>query len=147
MTNTSMLRRAALLAIAALFAGVAPARAGAQGFQIIAHSSVKADAIDKATAEKVFLKKAASLNGGAVTPVDQAIASAVREAFSKSVLGKPAAAVNQYWQQQIFSGAEVPPATKTGDDAMLEFVKSTPGAVGYVSAGASTAGVKVLALK
>jgi len=29
----------------------------------------------------------------------------------------------------------------------VEFVKNTPGAIGYVSAGASTDGVKVLGLK
>jgi ABC-type phosphate transport system substrate-binding protein len=147
MTMTSYLRRVAPLAIAAVLAGFSPSLAGAQGFQIVANSSVKADAIDKATAEKVFLKKAAALNGGAVTPVDQAIASPVRDAFSKSVLGRPAAAVQQFWQQQIFSGADVPPVVKTGDDAVIEFVKSTPGGIGYVSAGASAAGVKVLALK
>ena len=147
MTINSQLRRVAPLVIAALFAGIAPARAGAQGFQIIANSTVKADGIDKATAEKVFLKKATSFGGVTVTPVDQAIASSVRDAFSKAVLGRPAGAVNQYWQQQIFSGADVPPAIKASDDAVIEFVKSTAGAVGYVSAGASTGGVKVLALK
>ena len=45
------------------------------------------------------------------------------------------------------SGKEVPPATKASDDDVIAFVKATPGGIGYVSAGASTAGVKVIDVK
>jgi ABC-type phosphate transport system substrate-binding protein len=34
-----------------------------------------------------------------------------------------------------------------GDDDVVAFVKGNPGAIGYVSAGASTAGVKVIDVK
>jgi ABC-type phosphate transport system substrate-binding protein len=79
--------------------------------------------------------------------VDQGKASSVRAAFSKAVLGRPVSAVESYWQQQIFSGKDVPPAAKGSDDEVVTFVKANPGAIGYVSAGASTAGVKVVDVK
>ena len=70
-----------------------------------------------------------------------------RAAFSEAVIGRSVGAIEIYWQQQIFSGKEVPPATKSSDDDMVAFVKSNPGAIGYVSGGASTAGVKVVEVK
>ena len=61
----------------------------------------------------------------------------MRVAFSTAVIGRSVGAVEQYWQQQLFSGREVPPVTKASDDDLLALVKATPGAIGYVSAGAS----------
>ena len=147
MTPNVITRAAAFLGLAlALLAG-APRAAAAQEFKLVANSSLSVDAIDAATAQKVFLKQVNKVGGAAVTPVDLAPASAVREAFSKKVVGRPVGAVQQYWQQKIFSGGDVPPATKASDRDVVEFVKNTPGAIGYVSAGASTDGVKVLSLK
>jgi hypothetical protein len=68
----------------------------------------------------------------------------VRAEFSKSVHGKAVGSVVAFWQQQIFAGRDVPPAEKAGDEAVLAFVRANPGAVGYVSPAANTAGVKVL---
>lgn len=147
MTSPFLSRAAALLGLALALVAGASRTLAAQDFKIVAHPGIGADAIDAATAQKVFLKQVAKVGGTAVTPVDQAPAAAVREAFSKKVVGRPVGAVQQYWQQKIFSGGDVPPATKGSDSAVLEFVRSTPGAIGYVSAGASTDGVKVLSLR
>ena len=145
MTTTMLSRLLALVAVCLLGGAARPL--AAQEFKLVAHPSIGVDAIDAPTAQKVFLKQVAKVGGTAVTPVDQAPAAAVREAFSKKVVGRPVGAVQQYWQQKIFSGGDVPPATKGSDNAVLEFVRSTPGAIGYVSAGAGTDGVKVLTLK
>ena len=140
-------RAAALVGLAlALLAG-APRAAAAQEFKLVAHASLAVDAIDATTAQKVFLKQVNKVGGAAVTPVDQAPAAAVREAFSKKVVGRPVGAVQQYWQQKIYSGGDVPPATQASDKDVVDFVKATPGAIGYVSAATGTDGVKVLTLK
>jgi ABC-type phosphate transport system substrate-binding protein len=85
--------------------------------------------------------------GGNVKPVDQAKSSPVREAFSREVLGKSIGAVEQYWTQAIFSGRAVPPVEKRSDADVVAYVRETPGAIGYVSPGASTEGVKRLGIK
>ncbi len=124
------------------------APASAQDFKVIVNSANATTDLSAAVASKIFLKEAAKFpNGSAATPVDQGKASPVRAAFSKAVIGRPVAAVETYWQQQIFSGKEVPPASKASDDEVIAFVKANPGAIGYVSAGASTAGVKVIDVK
>ena len=38
-------------------------------------------------------------------------------------------------------------AVRASDDEVLAFVRATPGAIGYVSAGASTSGVKVITVR
>lgn len=140
------LRTSIASAVAALCLWAAPA--AAQDFKVIVNSANSTSELPAAVASKIFLKEAAKFpNGTAASPVDQGKASPVRAAFSKSVVGRPVAAVETYWQQQIFSGKEVPPATKSSDDDVIAFVKANPGAIGYVSGAASTAGVKVVDVK
>ena len=73
-------------------------------------------------------------------PVDLSESAPAREAFSTAVHHKPVKAVRAYWQQQIFSGRDVPPPEKTSDEQVIAFVRATPGAIGYVSAAAPLTG-------
>ncbi|MFI5182916.1 MAG: phosphate ABC transporter substrate-binding protein, partial [Vicinamibacteria bacterium] len=71
--------------------------------------------------------------------------SRVRAAFSKGVHGRSVDAVQNYWQQQIFSGRDEPPRVKTSDAEVMTFVQSNPGGIGYVSDTATLIdGVKFL---
>jgi ABC-type phosphate transport system substrate-binding protein len=129
-----------LLLLALLVA--APAAARAQGYVVVVNAAGPA-AMSKSDLANVFLKKSTKL-----APVDQGKSAAVRDAFSKAVLGRPASAVATYWQQQIFAGKDVPPPERGDDAAVLAHVKSTPNGVGYVSAGAALGdGVKALAVQ
>ncbi len=143
-----MRNRLYLSAICAAMLAAAPVTVQAQEVKVIVNSASSVGEMPAAEVSNIFLKKTAKFPGGAAAvPVDQAKGSAVRSAFSKSVLGRPAAAVDAYWQQQIFAGGELPPSTKASDDDVVAFVKATPGAIGYVSSGASVAGVKVVTVK
>ena len=136
-----------VLAAALVLAGSRTAQA--QDYVVVVNAANPAASVSKAEASNIFLKKAAKWShGAAAQPVDQQKSSAVRDAFSKGVHGKPASAIASYWQQQIFSGKDVPPAEKGSDAEVLAFVRANPGAVGYVSAGADLgAGVKSIPVK
>jgi ABC-type phosphate transport system substrate-binding protein len=55
--------------------------------------------------------------------------------------------VKSYWQQQIFSGRDVPPPEKQTENDVVAFVRSNPGAIGYVSKGVDIGrGVKALSV-
>jgi ABC-type phosphate transport system substrate-binding protein len=137
------MKRYILSALALALCLLAPGRrAAAQGYVVVVNAAGPA-AISKAELSNVFLKKSTKL-----TPVDQSKSAAVREAFSKAVLGRPASAVATFWQQQIFAGKDVPPPEKGDDAAVLAFVKSTPNGVGYVAAGTDLgAGVKAVTIQ
>jgi ABC-type phosphate transport system substrate-binding protein len=131
-----------ILSLAALaLAAAAPRAASAQGFVVIVNAAADAS-LSKDEVSKAFLKK-----GSALVPVDQSKGAAVRDAFSKAVLGRPASAVATYWQQQIFAGKDVPPPEKGSDADVVAFVKANPKAIGYVSAGAELAGVKAVTVQ
>lgn len=135
-------------AIAAAAIALLSTRASAQEFKVVANSGVATSEIGAADLARIFLKQSNKYpDGGNATPVDQGKGSPARAAFSQKVLGKSVGAVDTYWQQQIFSGKDVPPATKSSDDDIIAFVKATPGAIGYVSGGAATAGVKLIGVK
>ena len=145
-TMMQKLTKAFAIAIVAVVASAAPA--AAQDFKVIVNSANSTSELTADAAAKLFLKQTPKFpNGTAAQPVDQGKGSPLRATFSKAVLGRAVAAVETYWQQQIFAGKEVPPPSKASDDEVVAYVKANPGAIGYVSSGTSTAGVKVVDIK
>ncbi len=135
------------LAAAVVLSLTAPVPTQAQDVKVIVNAANAVAELPAGDVASLFLKRVQKLpGGGAAVPEDQAKNSPVRGAFSQTVLGRPAA-VDAYWQRQIFAGGKLPPAVKASDDDVVAFVKATPGAIGYVSAGASVSGVKVVTIK
>jgi ABC-type phosphate transport system substrate-binding protein len=142
------MRLLAALATAVLIGGATPSTA-ADEFVVIVHPSVAGANVRRADLASVFLRKATRWgNASVAVPVDQSGTSAVRKAFSDSVLGMPAGTAVQYWQKQMFAANPLrPPAVKGSDAEVIAFVEKTDGAVGYVSkAAALPAGVKPIAV-
>jgi len=133
---------------AAVFLIVASANVWAQAksYKVIVNPSNPISSMSREDVSRIFLKKTTKFpDGRGASPVDLSVNSSTRENFSKDVHGKPASAVEAYWQQLIFSGRDVPPAQKSESGA-LDFVRSNENGIGYVSAGADTAGVKVISV-
>jgi len=130
------MRLLAALATALVIGGAVPSPA-ADDFVVIVNPSVVGVNVRRADLAAVFLRTAWRWGGGATAvPVDQSGTSAVRKAFSDSVLGMPVATALQYWQKQMFqANARRPPAVKGSDAEVIAFVAATEGAVGYVSKG------------
>ena len=74
-------------------------------------------------------------------------AGPTHEAFVKEYLGKTDAALQTYYRSLVFTGKASMPKTLGADAEVVAYVAKTKGAIGYVSAGASTAGVKTLEVK
>jgi len=140
-----MRSRTALAALLVLAIAL-PARPGEPAsFQVIVHPSNSVSTFTREHLTRLFLKRSTTWEDGApVVPVDQPESSEVRGQFTRKVLGKSMSAVRSYWQQRIFSGKDVPPLQRASDEEVIAYVRQNPGAVGYVSAGAAPAGVKVI---
>lgn len=127
---------------------LASASVWAQGrsYKVVVNTSNPVSSISRQDLSRIFLKKTSKFSDGrGASPVDLPVSSSTRENFSKEVHGKPASAVEAYWQQLIFSGRDVPPGQKSESGA-LEFVRSNENGISYVSPGADTAGVKVISI-
>jgi len=69
------------------------------------------------------------------------------EAFLKEYLGKNDAALQAFYRSLVFTGKGSMPKALASDADVVAYVAKTKGAVGYVSAGASTDGVKTLQVR
>ena len=119
-----------------------------EAFRVIVHPSNEATSIGRRELSELYLKKVTRWpNGQAVHPVEPPEASMTRAYFLSAVIGKSAFAVKMFWNRRVFEGRDVPPVEKRSDEDVVAFVRSTRGAVGYVSAGAAVAGVKILELR
>ena len=149
-------RRRMLLAASSLFAvsaGIvlvlaalsAHATAPRPTFLVICHPDSTTTAVERSFLRDVFLKKVSSWpTGQRAYPIDLAPNSPTRRLFSEMVLNRPVEAVRSYWQQHIFSGRDLPPPEVDNESEVIRYVHEHTGAVGYISAESSAAGVKVL---
>ena len=137
--------------LAALAVVVALPRAPAAdsaGFQVIVHPSNPITVLDRRFVVDAFLKKVTRWpHDEVIRPADLESDSPVRRRFSEQLLKRSVAAVKTYWQQLVFSGRDVPPPELDGDWQVVRFVLKHPGAIGYVSAGASLEGTKVVMVR
>lgn len=118
------------------------------GFRVIVNPANPVTSLRESELSRLFLKKTVSWPTGApVAAVDQDRTSSVRRAFSLEVHAKDPDAIVAFWQTMVFSGRDMPPPVKGSDASVLEFVRSNPGAIGYVSEGADLAGVKPVAVR
>jgi hypothetical protein len=118
---------------------------GEPGFRVIVHQECRTSKAPRRFVANLFLKEATRWEDGqAARPVDLKPDNALRRRFSEAVLNRSVSAVKSYWQQRIFSGRGIPPPELESEQAVLEYVATHRGAVGYVSPAADTSKVKVL---
>jgi ABC-type phosphate transport system substrate-binding protein len=143
------------LAIAALVTsvvwGTADPPATDAHFVVVVAASNPVSSIKREELARLFLKKTSRWSDGReVVPVDQSAGSAVRGAFTRSVLSVEGmgqiSAVQNFWLQQVYSGHGAPPPVKPSDADVIAFVNANPGAIGYVSAAPSAGTAKVLTI-
>lgn len=112
--------------------------------KIIANPSIGTDIISAAELRGVFMVQRKKLkDGSSVEPVLQK-EGGVHSAFLKTFLGRDGEEMHMYYQGVVFTGKASMPKELSSDPEVVEYVAKTRGAIGYVSASASTDGVKVL---
>lgn len=123
---------------------------GAQAFAdesivVIANRYAPSEKINTDQAAQYFLKKQQVWpNGVQIQPVDMKEGSALRDKFYTKVTGRGPAQMRSYWARQAFTGMSLPPKEMSTEEAVLRFVETTRGAVGYVSRKNSGGDVNVI---
>lgn len=145
MTTRNTVTKAAWIAGIFLLSILATTAVEAAEYQVVTHPSLGVDTISKRDLTRIFFKQRTRWSDGTnAKPIDQSMKNDVRALFSEGVLGRSLYEVESYWNAQVFSGKATPPRTAKSDAQVLDFVSSTPGAVGYVTVDANTSGVQVL---
>jgi ABC-type phosphate transport system substrate-binding protein len=134
-----------LLALVVYIGTTANVRAG--DIKVIANPSVDASAMSSDELKGIFLLTKTSIhNGSHVVPV-LLKSGASHETFVKEYLGKTGVALEMYYRSLVFTGKASMPKMFGSDSEMAAYVAATKGAIGYISSGATPAGVKTIEVK
>jgi hypothetical protein len=104
---------------------------------VIANRSVRSAEISDSDLRDVFTGAVVGLPGGErVMPVLLKDGQA-HEEFLTRYFGESDAAFRADWRRLVFSGRSTMPKTVDSEEAMMQYVARTPGAIGYISESAS----------
>jgi ABC-type phosphate transport system substrate-binding protein len=115
--------------------------------KVIANPSVGPSSVSADELKGVFLATKTTLGDGSHVEPVLGKGGPTHEAFVKEYLGKTDAALQTYYRSLVFTGKASMPKTLAADAEVVAYVAKTKGAIGYVGAGASLAGVKTLEVK
>jgi ABC-type phosphate transport system substrate-binding protein len=131
--------RTALLALI-----LAPgARPASGGVVVIGHPSLVGK-IDAPTVQKIFTGKVIEVSGVSVTAVNAHLGSPVRNQFLQLFLHQDEDKYTAYWTVRRYIGKGVPPREMASSADIIDFVTSTPGALGYIDESEVKPGLNVL---
>lgn len=123
-----------------LFLSAGPALA--DGVAII--GSAELPKLDNTTIQKLFTGRIVEINGTRISVVNAAPGNAVRNRFLTTFLNQDEEKYIAYWTVRKFIGKGQPPPELDSGAAVIRFVQSTPGAIGYVDAADLVPGLNVL---
>ncbi len=107
----------------------------APSFVVVVNKANPVTTLSVLELRRIFMKQTRMWSHAeSVVPVDWDATSPQREEFSRLVLGRTVREMGDYWVQQGVTQGLTPPSTQRSARAMLRFVASVPGAIGYVPA-------------
>jgi len=133
-----------LLAVLGLVATLLPAAVGGvePRIAVIVHPS-RRDVLDAPTVARIYLRQRRFWDDGTpVLPLNREAGGALREQFSRRVLGAGSEQLAGYWNSQYFHGV-LPPATLSSSQSIRRFGAAEPDAIGYVEAEVVDSSVRV----
>ncbi len=115
-----------------------------QPFAVIAAPDVAEHYLTHESISLIFRRKQNYWGDGTrIQPVNLPPANPLRRVFSQSMLGHLPEDLEDYWREMYFHGV-LPPHVLASEKAIIIFVHSTPGAIGYVSICVPNHGVNVV---
>lgn len=130
--------KAVALAVSFVFSG---AHAG----EIVVIGNSNVPKMDAATIQKVYTGKFISVAGVGVTPVGTKPGNATRNRFLQEFLNQDEDKYTAYWTVRRYIGKGAPPTELASAADVINYVQSTPGALGYIDESELRQGMNVVA--
>jgi ABC-type phosphate transport system substrate-binding protein len=135
---------AAIVALGVLFAPALQTKPAAV-FVVMVNITNPVRTLAVADLRRIFIKQMRMWpHGESIVPVDWDATSPIRESFSQQVLARSVREMADYWVQQAVTQGLTPPSTQRSSRALLRFVASVAGAIGYVPPGEADDTVAVI---
>jgi hypothetical protein len=108
-------------------------------------ANIDTPALNEVTLQRIYLGKVVEVNGRPVIPVNLPKGNVLRRMFMEHVLTNDDEKFIAYWTVRRYIGQGTPPREFATVEQQLEFLRTTPGAVGYVDEAADVGpGLKVV---
>ena len=114
----------------------------ADGVVVIGHPALRQ--LDLETVEKIFTGKLIQVGNIYVTAVNADVGSSVRDRFLQAYLKQDEGRYTGYWRVRRSIGQGKPPRELPRSIDIINFVNSTPGAIGYISESDLQPGLNIL---
>jgi len=134
--------RAISIAIVAALACLAGGAHAAGGVVVIGHAGL--GRLDAATLQKIYTGRVIEVDGVAVTAVNASSGSDVRNRFLRTFLDQDEDRYTAYWTVRRYIGKGASPRELPNGADVIHFVKTTPGAIGYIDETELQPGLNVL---
>ena len=85
-------------------------------------------------------------DGKKAVPVDLIDSHPLAIKFTNTIIGVDMETKRKFWIQKLFAGVGTPPHQEKDDSAVVSYVASEPGAIGYVKKESVTSAVKVVTI-
>jgi len=134
-----------ILALTAPPVGAQPPDAGS--LLVVANPDVPVAAISAGLLQRIYLGKATRWSGDLPIHPVMLHDAQVHAAFVTELLDRSQESFSVYWKRMVFTGKGRPPESFEDAAQLAAYLRETPGAIGYLAAGADTTGLKVLRIE
>ncbi len=115
---------------------------------IISHSSIETKQLSTSQLRRIYtMRQTTWANGQAIVVYTLPSSHPVHQEFTKKELKIFPYQLDKMWIKLTFSGLAKPPIKVNTMEELINAVKSTPGAIGYVNPNASLDGLNVIAME
>ena len=134
--------KAAIRTLLLALVSAAGEASASDGVVIIGNANLRQ--LDANTVARIYTGKVIEVNGVAVTAVNASSGSPVRNRFLQAYLKQDEDKYTAYWTVRRYIGKGASPRELTRSADVINFVNSTPGAIGYIDEGDVEPGINVL---
>ena len=143
--NHRILAPAAIVAIAGWFSPLAAMAQNQSTLAVVVNKDVPVEKVDAGQATQLFLRQVTTWPDGVrVQPVDLTQGNPLRAEFYSRITGRSPGQLRAYWARQAFTGMGVPLREVATVEDVSRFIRSTPGAIGYVERRNTDTGLKIV---
>ncbi len=103
--------------------------AAAGALMVLAHADTPA--LSEDTLQKIYLGKVVEVDGRPIIPVNLAKGNVLRKTFMERILAQDDDKFIAYWTVRRYIGKGSPPREFASVEQQMEYLRTTPGAVGY----------------
>ena len=119
----------------------------AQASELVVIGNTNVPKMDSAMIQKIYMGKVILIAGINIIPVAAKQGTAQRDRFLQVFLAQDEEKYTGYWTVRRYIGKGTPPLELNNTVEMINYVQSTPGAIGYIDEAELKAGMNVIARK